>query len=343
MPPSGSWASERVLDPRVIYDPRIVDGTGYRMWFVGAKPGGGEHIGYAFSGDGLRWTILSTSANPVLRPGRNAWDNSSVEVGSVIRVGASYLMWYRGIGPGNPNGAFGLATSNDGIGWTKYPGNPVMLPNTTDGFNYGRWPYVIKDGSTYKMWYAGKTSVSWGPVALYATSTDGMNWVPYSSPVLSPSYNPSVWDSSGVVNPTVYFDGSTYWMWYTGWGGNPSIYGIGYATSKDGISWTKGSDNPIVTPGPSGSWDGYGLVGYQDVLIVNGLVRLYYSASQRTPNGAVSYMIGAAQSPSGFPIPEFPLPSIGVLLIILAVVSSVASKRVSGTKTNLSNKRQSSS
>jgi hypothetical protein len=44
---------------------------------------------------------------------------------------------------------------------------------------------------------------------------------------------------------SVLFDGTTYKMWYAG--GNASWTGqIGYATSPDGITWTK-NPNPVIT------------------------------------------------------------------------------------------------
>jgi len=52
-------------------------------------------------------------------------------------------------------------------------------------------------------------------------------------------------------------EGATYKMWYTGYSGTtpPKCSRIGYATSTDGMHWTKGSGNPQLTPGPGGAWD----------------------------------------------------------------------------------------
>ncbi|MBI2441107.1 MAG: hypothetical protein HYV35_07030, partial [Lentisphaerae bacterium] len=38
-------------------------------------------------------------------------------------------------------------------------------------------------------------------------------------------------------------DGSTYKMWYSGWGGTPGRYSIYYATSTNGLTWTKLDNN----------------------------------------------------------------------------------------------------
>jgi hypothetical protein len=61
------------------------------------------------------------------------------------------------------------------------------------------------------------------------------------------------WDDQLVANPYVLFDGTGYHMWYAGNGGAGTS--IGYAYSLDGINnWTKHPD-PVLEPGPSGSWN----------------------------------------------------------------------------------------
>ncbi len=47
-------------------------------------------------------------------------------------------------------------------------------------------------------------------------------------------------------------------MWYTGVGAGP-VFRIGYASSPDGIVWTKAVANPILTVGNSGSYDAGGV------------------------------------------------------------------------------------
>ena len=67
---------------------------------------------------------------------------------------APYRMWYSvrsGV-----FGAIGYATSQDGLAWTKYP-QPVLShgpAGSADSFSAAD-PTVLKDGSTWKMWYTG--------------------------------------------------------------------------------------------------------------------------------------------------------------------------------------------
>lgn len=66
-----------------------------------------------------------------------------------------------------------------------------------------------------------------------------------SNPILSPSV---AWEETAVYEPNVIYD-SGWKMWYGGGWGNPAI---GYATSSDGITWTKYASNPVLGQGGSG-------------------------------------------------------------------------------------------
>ena len=61
--------------------------------------------------------------------------------------------------------------------------------------------------------------------------------------------------------------GSVYKMWYRGCNEGYENCAIGYATSPDGVNWTKPRGNPVLTGDP-GEWD-EGFLAYPAV-IVNG-------------------------------------------------------------------------
>jgi predicted GH43/DUF377 family glycosyl hydrolase len=151
-------------------------------------------IGYATSNDGLAWTKYPS---PVLSPGpTGTWDSGPISVGSVAWNGTFFLMWYTGSSPVTySNGAFGLATSNDGITWTKYSHSPVMTPSAIDQY-YTSAPDVIKMNLTYNMWYTGRSGSDpqSSPITriLYATSFDGIIWNKWPSSVFAPSSDPCV-------------------------------------------------------------------------------------------------------------------------------------------------------
>lgn len=49
-------------------------------------------------------------------------------------------------------------------------------------------------------------------------------------------------------------EGSTYRMWYSG-GEQNEPNAIGYATSPDGLTWTKNETNPVFSPDPNSVWE----------------------------------------------------------------------------------------
>jgi len=168
---AGSWDEQEVSYPAV-----IKDGGTYKMWYMGCDAGYGTcSIGYATSTDGVTWA--KHGGNPVLTSTTGEWDDGDLWGVAVIKSGDTYEMWYRS------NDQIGLATSSDGIAWTKYAGNPVL----TEGWDSAgvSGASVLLDGSTYKMWVQSGSGQNRG--IGYATSSDGIDWTMYGgNPVLAP-------------------------------------------------------------------------------------------------------------------------------------------------------------
>jgi predicted GH43/DUF377 family glycosyl hydrolase len=341
LPSATGWDDLAVLFPRLLYN-----GTGYQMWYTGAgqtpttQPGPFYRIGYATSSDGVHWI---KSASTVLLPGpAGSWDSDSVASPSILYNGSVYMMWYVGV-----NGyssawfywwmyqgvqSFGLATSADGISWTKYAGNPVMKGSGIDSFvMYSPW--VLRVGNQFKMWYTcvGGTHTSYSRNSelqiCYAVSPDGIHWTKNASPILNGTGLVHGWDSYGVYAPSVLYDGHVYGMWYSGYNyvGNPPSQGIsqiGYATSLDGVTWSRAAGNPILGPGSGSSWDSYAVDHPCVIEIKLGTFRLYFtgyaSTSQAIPNE-----IGFAESPAGFVLPELASPTIFVIMTIALASGAV--------------------
>jgi hypothetical protein len=122
----------------------ILEGGTYRLWYSGSD-GNIEQVGYAHSTDGVRWTKLP---NPVLEVGRypGVWDSTWVANPTVVFDGTTYHLWY--VGSDGSGFKTGYAFSNDGLGWTKHRGNPVLHP--VDG-GFLTSPTTF-DGTTFHMW-----------------------------------------------------------------------------------------------------------------------------------------------------------------------------------------------
>jgi hypothetical protein len=281
----------------------------FRMWYVGGHSGV-TAIGYATSLDGLSWTKYP---EPVLTHGKpGSFDSAQLGLGSILQENATlFLMWYQG---GNHvsfvNGAVGLATSHDGITWTKYDGNPVLRSTSIDQ-NILASPFVIRLKNTFNMWYTGKSESDPGQITriLYATSYDGINWIKWPQPVFSPLTPPS-WDSGAVYSASVIYDGANFGLWYSGLNQSYGDPRIGFATAPDGATWTRSSTTPLLDLGDPGSWDSKGVE--QPCAVIGYGFMLYYDGFS-----TVGASIGLARPLQGFSIPEFPVQPTGFLLVMM--------------------------
>ncbi len=228
----------------------------------------------------LPWT--KDPGNPVMSGGEPGTWNRHVTWPSVLynTDSSRYEMWFNAT-PGPVNSEWrpyriGFATSVDGITWIKHS-SPVLEPDS------GSWDEatvegqsVIRENGSYKMWYIGWSSAANDPGGIgYATSPDGITWTKHlSNPVITPSGDP--WDAGGYGLCQVLPSQVGYKMWYDGYTANWSYSDIGYATSADGINWTRSVNNPVLTHGSTGSWDD-GNLESPHVLFINNLYHIWYT------------------------------------------------------------------
>lgn len=222
--------------------------------------------------------------NPIFnRESGNSWDSSNVNIPSIFLKNDSYYMLYTG--NSNSGWKIGYTYSLNGINsWTRI-NQPILQIGSTDGWESETAdPAVIYDSNTYKLWYTSINTSHWASGldrfrTRYAFSNDGVNWVRYDGWVLQGSTN--YWDKGGTARgkSVVYRDG-IYHMWYAGTndndlGSNP-YWRIGYATSIDGINWTKQNNgNPVIIP--TTSWE-LNNVSYPNVVFENGIYKMWYAA-----------------------------------------------------------------
>ncbi len=166
---------------------------------------------------------------------------------AVLKEDGLFRMWFSW----RPKESIALTESTDGIHWSE----PIVVlaPNPATGWeNRINRPTVLKRDGVYHLWYTGQTDDrSW---IGYATSADGRCWKRMSlKPVLSPE---QPWEKKVLMCPHVLWDGQQgeFRMWYSG-GGQYEPDEIGYATSRDGLSWVRHAQNPIFKPDPAIDWE----------------------------------------------------------------------------------------
>lgn len=170
----GDFDEHGQADPTVIYD-----GVGdWKMWFDAINGADvWDQLGYATSADGTTWV---NQGGVISRGAVGSWDSNSVHHPVCIKVNGIYYLYYSGSKVGNPNeqvGDIGLATSVDGINWTKEATNPVISrgPSGSIDYQYLRPSAPVKIFNTWYMWYWAASDATTFTMAL-ATSTDLIHW-----------------------------------------------------------------------------------------------------------------------------------------------------------------------
>ena len=147
---------------------------------------------------------------------------------------------------------FSAGTAETAAGWQKLETNPALGGDLGTCFDVS----VLKDGDKFRMWF------SWRPKAAVALveSDDGVQW---SEPVIVlPPNRKTDWEER-INRPVVLKRDGLYHMWYTAQIQDRSW--IGYATSPDGLRWTRHPSNPIFRPDPESAWEKHKVTACQVV------------------------------------------------------------------------------
>jgi len=95
----------------------------------------------------LARSLVRYPDNPVIKVGeKGMWDDQTLGCFTVLDDGDKFYFYSGGTQYGKPKN-IGMATSKDGINWTKYEKNPLFP---------GAMPYAIKVGDTFRLYHPGK-------------------------------------------------------------------------------------------------------------------------------------------------------------------------------------------
>jgi len=185
----------------------LADQSGILYYYQAGQP---PQIGLARSANGHQWR---KQGPPVLPPGpRGSWDERGVADPYVIRVGRNYYMFYLGQDRARRQ-RLGVATSSDGVGWSKLRRNPILELGDYGSFGddgLGE-PAVWVSQGYYWMLYTGRARDQVRKIGL-ARSRNGVDWE--KLPVVFAGDQP--WDSKTLCDPTVLIENRQVRVWFGG-------------------------------------------------------------------------------------------------------------------------------
>jgi len=214
-----SWERDEVSPNFILLEAGVYKlwyhGGGYFMGGSGTRYGT-TRVGYATSPDGLTWS--KHASNPVLDVGpTGAFDDEQVAEPRVTRIGAGYRMYYTGANASSRRKSLGMASSADGITWTKDARSPILDTNRWGNFWGGAFFY---ESGVWLLWHASDTTSS-GRIN-FKWSLDGISWTDgAANPVLLPGSATNGPDTSFVGDSVSgYRDGNSYRIMYSGYAEN---------------------------------------------------------------------------------------------------------------------------
>jgi hypothetical protein len=253
-------------------------------------------------------------SNPIIPVGAaGAWDEGIVISPGITVVNDTFYMAYMGTSNFQTEPlSIGLATSTDGVNFTKSTSNPIL---SGDGSGFNAYSVggglLVYDNNTWNLYYLGNSSTTNIPGNVISRATADNPHGPWtkSNDTLLTAGSGGEWDSKFVVSEQIIATDTGLVMFY--WAGDdwyPNTYTaqIGMAVSSDnGKSWQK-YDNPLTTNSPFAESDPVLTVGsegtYDAVSIYGATViknasqwEMYYLGASFTDTDGICY----ATSPDG--------------------------------------------
>ena len=178
--------------------------------------------------------------------------------------------------------ANGLAISNDGGRTFKKLGKgPIVGPTLHEPYLQTCPRVYKKDNNSWLMWYV--SGIDWHDdngkmesiyVIMFAYSKDGINWIRNAKPVI-----PSVVENECQICPTIIEHDGLFHMYFsyrqgTNFRNKDYGYRMGYASSKDGISWIRNDSNAGIGLSNEG-WDSE-MICYPYVKKIENRIYMFY-------------------------------------------------------------------
>ncbi len=185
--------------------------------------------------------------------------------------------------------------------------NPILSKDAL--FRGATWndPHVIKVRSQFVMYASSDKNFDQDIKIYRLVSDDGIHWAIFpKQPVLSRSNMRGAWDRKAVETPAVVFFKGLYYLFYTAYPLSQTdavSYRIMYATSSDGITWSRQktffgptAPNSVVPTLDFRQW----IVAEPAPVVFKDKIFLYFTALGADPSvGATLQTIGLVTSEDG--------------------------------------------
>jgi hypothetical protein len=233
--------------------------------------------------------ILSVSSEPLFCLGElGTFDDSGIMPSCVVQDKGRKYLYYIGWNPQvsvSYRLSIGLAISEDnGSTFKKYSIGPICDRDINEPY-FNTAPYVIKDGSEWKMWYISCTKwhiINGHTEPQYhvkcASSEDGIHW--NKKGIICIDYDET---AEAIGRPSVIKENNIYKMWYSYRflldyrTDRQKSYRLGYAESKDGIKWER-KDSEVGIAKSEEGWDSQ-MIEYCHVINLKGKKYMFYNGN----------------------------------------------------------------
>lgn len=287
-PRQGEFDATRCMNPWVVRDQDT-----YRLFYSGGDQSGKQRIGVATAS--VNQMDHWTRTGPLFDTGAaGTFDAQWCVLPHVVQVHDRWHLYYTGnAGRGSGLSAFpgmGLATSDNGITWTRHGDQPILArsgePGDPDaiGVAGGSVIHLSQAQGPPQFWFyytgcptTGKAhALNQQKTICLAVSTDGIRWTKQGAVMLrDPDRD---YEDIGVAGPVVMREpDGMFRMWYSAIGTRHGFYSICYGESDDGIHWRRGAlpeANLQLLPTGTG-WEQQ-MVEYPTIIREGDHLRMFY-------------------------------------------------------------------
>ncbi len=275
--PEVSWMQTHAMLPTADH----IKGDVFRIYFSGRDDSNRSLIGYVHIDLNDPYTIIDIASKPVLGLGElGCFDDNGVTPSWIVNHDEKKYLYYIGWKPRSTTRfglTPGLAISDDGgLTFERVSRAPILRLTDKEPFSILTAPCVLRENDWWRMWYVS-----------------GVEWIHADLPryniKLAKSKDGFVWEQTGIVcidlksddetalgRPCVLKENGIYKMWYS-YKGKQTTYLIGYAESRDGISWERMDDKAGIDVSKTG-WDSE-MIEYSFVFNHKGMKYMLYNGN----------------------------------------------------------------